>query len=124
MEINEHQIKLSGKANVISGLTNGKNYDLTISDVSVRKIEEVDNDNGTYNRVANLKISELSEVNIISEKEIIKSKKKTTTQSQVLRFIIESVWEKSENGIEKEDFYKKEMSYIIDHYKKTISVDK
>jgi len=124
MEINEHQIKLSGKANVISGLTNGKNYDLTISDVSVRKIEEVDNDNGTYNRVASLKISELSEVNIISEKEIIKSKKKTTTQSQILRFVIESAWEELGNGMEKEDFYKKEMSGIINDYKTLRGIDK
>lgn len=116
MEINEHQIKLSGKANVISGLTNHKTYDLAISNAQVMKIEEIPNDDGTYNRIALLKISELSEVNIIGEGEVIQSKKKKMTQSQYLRLAIERKWEQSGSDLEKEDFYIKEMSRIISEY--------
>jgi len=114
MEINEHQVKLSGKCNVLSGLENGKNYDLTISEAEVRKIEEVPCDDGSYNRVATLRISELSELNIISEKEVVKSKGKKS-QSQILRWKIEQRWEELGEG-EKEDFYIKEMSRIINEY--------
>lgn len=116
MTLNEHQIKLMGKANVISGLENGKSYDITVSDVSVRKIEELDNDNGTYNRVAVLRLSELSEVNIISDKEIIPTKKKKSSQSQVLRMKIEERWEQMGSEMDKEDFYTKEMTRIITNY--------
>ena len=117
MTINEHQIKLSGKANVISGLTNGKTYDLTISEAECRKIEEIPNDDGTCNRIALLRISELSKVNIIGEGEIIQSKKKKLTQSQYLRLAIERKLEQSGSDLEREDFYIKEMTRIISEYK-------
>ena len=116
MEINEHQVKLSGKCNILSGLTNAKTYDLTISNAEVRKIEETPNDDETYNRVAVLKISDLSEINIISEGEIVKSKPKVKTQSQVLRWKIEQKWQDTGSDLEKEDFYIKEMSRIISEY--------
>lgn len=116
MEINEHQLRISGKSNIISGLTIGKNYDLTIGDCECRKIEEVPNDNETCNKIYTLKISEMSEVNIISEKEIIKSKPKVKTQSQVLRWKIEQRWQDTGSDLEKEDFYIKEMSRIISEY--------
>jgi hypothetical protein len=116
LTINENQIKLSGKCNVLSGLKNDKEYDLTISNAQVVKIEEDPLGNGTYNRVAKLKISELSEVNIISEKEIIKSKPKIKTQSQALRWKIEQKWQDTGSDLDKEDFYIKEMSRIITEY--------
>lgn len=116
LKLNENQIRLSGKCNILSGLTNGKTYDLTISNAEVRKVEELPNDNETYNKVFTLRISELSEVNIIGEGEIIQTKKKKGSQSQVLRIKIEERWEQSGSELDKEDFYIKEMAKIINNY--------
>ena len=116
LKLNENQIRLSGKCNVLTGLTNGKTYDLTISNAEVRKVEELPNDNETYNRVATLRINELSEVNIIGEGELIQTKKKKGSQSQVLRMKIEERWEQSGSSLDREDFYTKEMTRIITNY--------
>ena len=116
LKLNENQIRLSGKCNVLTGLTNGKTYDLTISNAEVRKVEELPNDDQTYNRVATLRINELSEVNIIGFGEIIQTKKKKVTQSQVLRMKIEERWEQSGSDLDREDFYIREMSRIITNY--------
>lgn len=115
MDLNENKIRLSGVANIPSGLTNGKSYDLTLKDVEVRKVEEVPNDDGTYDKIFSLKISELSEINIIDERTIITAKKKPSKQSVVLRMVLE---EKARNlGLDTEEYYKKRMSEIIDNEK-------
>lgn len=116
MEINEHVLKISGKANILSGLTIGKNYDITVGDLECRKSEEIPTDNGKVDKIYTLRLSNLSEVSIISENEIIKSTQKTRSQSQVLRWKIEQRWQESGSDLEKEDFYIKEMSRIISNY--------
>ena len=124
MEINEHQIRLTGKANLISGLENGKEYDLTISSADVRKIEEVPNDDGTYNRVATLKISEMSEVNIISEKEVIKSKSKKSA-SQRLRgrsYVWCSENDSINDSTDDEAFYQLIVNKIINNFDLVVEI--
>jgi hypothetical protein len=116
MTINENQLKITGRSNIMSGLTIGKSYDLTIGDCECRKSEEIPNDNETLNKIFTLRLSEMSEVSIISEKEIIKSKPKVKTQSQTLRWKIEQRWQDTGSDLEKEDFYIKEMSRIISEY--------
>ena len=116
MDTNENILKISGRANILSGLFIGKEYDLTIGSVECRKCEEIPTDNGTVDKIYTLRLSNLSEVNIISEKEIIKSKPKVKTQSQALRWKIEQKWQESGSELEKEDFYIKEMSRIISEY--------
>jgi hypothetical protein len=117
MEVNEHVLKISGKANILSGLTIGKNYDITVGDLECRKCEEIPTDSGKVDKTYTLRLSNLSEVNIISEKEVIKSTQKTRSQSQVLRWEIEKRWQESGSELEKEDFYIKEMSRVIRNYK-------
>jgi len=116
LKLNENQLKISGRCNILSGLTLGKNYDLTIGDVECRKSEDIPNDDGTRNVIYTLKLSPLSEVNIIDEKEIIQTKKKKGSQSQVLRMKIEERWEQSGSNLDREDFYIKEMTRIITNY--------
>ena len=116
LTINENKLKISGRCNILSGLTLGKTYDLTLSNAECRKCEEIPNDNESKNKIYTLRISELSEVNVIGEGEIIQSKKKKATQSQVLRMKIEERWEQSGSDLDKEDFYIKEMSRIITNY--------
>lgn len=116
LKLNENQLKISGRCNILSGLTLGKNYDLTIGDVECRKSEDIPNDDGTRNVIYTLKLSSISEVNIIDEKEIIQTKKKKGSQSQVLRMKIEERWEQMGSEMEKEAFYVREMSRIISNY--------
>ena len=116
MEINEYKLKLSGTANLPKPLDLDKEYDLTISCAEVRNSTDNPTQDGMINRVFKLAISEMSEVNIISSKEIIRASKKKFSQSQALRRIIEGRWEEDEQG-DKEDYYKHEMSIIIDEYK-------
>ena len=113
MDINEYKVKLTGTANIPNSLTNGKMYDLTIGNAEVRKVERVPNDDGTENEIASLRISELSEINIISDKGIIPAKKKGS-QARVLRLKIEN--KADELGLDREDFYQKEMIKIINNY--------
>lgn len=116
LKLKENQLKISGRCNILSGLTLGKTYDLTLKDVECRKSEEIPTDDGEKNIIYTLRISNLSEVNVIGEGEIIQTKKKKTTQSQVLRMKIEERWEQSGSELDKEDFYIKEMSRIITNY--------
>lgn len=116
LKLNENQLKISGRCNILSGLTLGKNYDLTIGDVECRKSEDIPNDDGTRNVIYTLKLSPMSEVNIIDEKEIIQTKKKKGSQSQVLRMKIEERWEQMGSEMDKEAFYVREMSRIISNY--------
>ena len=116
MDTNENILKISGRANIISGLSIGKSYDITVSELECRKCEEIPTDNGTVDKIYTLRLSNLSEVNVIGENEIIKSKPKVKTQSQVLRWKIEQRWQDSGSELEKEDFYIKEMARIITDY--------
>ena len=114
--LNENQLKISGRCNILSGLKLGKTYDLSVSNLECRKSEDIPTDDGKKNIIYTLRLSELSEVNIIGEGEIIQTKKKKTTQSQVLRLKIEERWEESGSELDKEDFYKQEMTKIITNY--------
>ena len=116
-EINEYKIKISVTANLPRELKLGKNYDLTVAEVECRTAKEIVNDDGTADKVFTLKISEMSEVGIINEKEIIKARKKGS-QSQVLRLTLRDYWRLyAQNYDEFNDFYCAEMSKIIDKYK-------
>jgi hypothetical protein len=84
MEINEHKIRLSGTANIERPLDMSKTYGFLIDNAEIRKIEALTNDDGTYNKIFHIKISELSQVQIINGKEIIKAKIKGSP-SQKLR---------------------------------------
>lgn len=116
LKLNENQLKISGRCNLLNGLTLGKTYDLTLKDVECRKSEEIPTDDGEKNIIYTLRISNLSEVNVIGEGEIIQTKKKKSSQSQVLRMKIEERWEQMGSEMDKEDFYIKEMTRIITNY--------
>lgn len=114
MEINEYKIKLNGVANIPKELELCKSYTLKITDAEVRAIKDVPNDDNTKNRVFTINISEMSEVYISDEKEIIKARKKGS-QSQVLKFAMRD--KADELGLDREEYYKDQMSKIINKYK-------
>ena len=117
MNLNEIKIKLSGIASIPKELNLSKTYGLEISKAEIRKIEDITNDNGTFDRVFKITISPYSEVLIKSEKEKILGKKKGS-QSQVLRNIIRKLWEQQYSGLmTEEEFYQQELSNTINCYK-------
>ena len=114
MDINEFKIKLTGTANIDQELDNSKTYDLTITNAEVRKKSYDPNDNGTENLTHTIKISELSEINLIGQGEIIKAKKKGS-QAKVLRFIL--MEEADMLGMDREQHYQDEMNLFISQVK-------
>lgn len=114
VKINEYKIKLSGTANIGQELDNSKTYDLTISNAEVRKKSYDPNDDGTENLTHTIKISELSEVNLIGTGEIIKATKKGS-QAKILRFVLMN--EADELGVDREQHYQKEMNILISNVK-------
>lgn len=110
MQLNENKVRLSGTANLSKELELCKSYDLHITEAEVRKSLDVPNDNGTFDRVYTLLISELSSIQIISERETIKARKKGS-QAQMFRAILNH--EADELGQDREEYYKKEMTILI-----------
>jgi len=121
MNLNEQKIRLSGVANILKELQLNKSYDLTLTKAEIREIKDIPNDDGTFDRIFKLTISELSEVNVITENDIIKCKKKGS-QSQMLRRVLMELWEQQYQGeTDFDSFYKKEIGKTIEVYKEQIN---
>lgn len=114
MEINEYKIRLSGTANIPRELKNTDTYDLTISNAVIDGKSFKPNEDGTENLIHSVKISEMSEVNLIGVGDIIPAKKKGS-QSAVLHW--ELCKEADELGIDREEHYKSEMTKFISEVK-------
>ena len=110
MLVNEYRLKLGGSANLSKELELTKNYDLVIKNAEVRKVEDLPNDNGTLDRQFTVKISELSEIQLIGERDAIGAKKKGS-QAQVLRFTLQQ--KADELGEDRESYYQRRMNEII-----------
>lgn len=113
MNLNEHKIQLSGRANIMDAIDLGSNADIVIKNADVRKSEMRDNDDGSYDQIYHIKISELSEVVIVCNGKTVKNKEKKS-QSQALRMAIRDLWKRSGEPGDSEDFYKEKMSLLID----------
>lgn len=117
--INENKIKLSGMANLSKPpLRTNIFVDLTFKKATLTgDIDLRDNEDGTHDQIFKIKITPETEINILAENEIISARKKGS-QSQVLRNVIKEYWEQQKMGdIEFEDYYKQEMSKIINEIK-------
>jgi len=114
LEINERKIQITGKANIPVDLKESSEYDLTIGCVETDGSSSKPNQDGTKDVTFKLKISEKSEINIISEKSVIKAVKKGS-QSKLQRYLIQQLAEKYDE--EPEAYYIKRMTANIDRLK-------
>lgn len=112
--INEYKIKLTGTANITKELDNTSVYDLTITNAEVRKKSLDPNDDGSENLTHTIKISEMSEINLIGREEVLSAKKKGS-QSKVLRWELQK--EADNLGVDREQHYQEEMSKLINEIK-------
>lgn len=117
LEIDEYKIRLSGTANISRPLKEDSCVDLTVGAVDVVDVTNPVNNNGTKNQIFKLKISEKSEINIISEKDIIRAVRKGS-QSKLQRYLIEQLAEKYDE--EPEVYYIKRMTENISKLKKEL----
>jgi hypothetical protein len=102
-----NMVKMSWRVNIPSPLRLQKEYDLTIGNVECRKVEDVPNDDWSISKIFTLKISWLSEVNIISERELVQSQKKWS-QSQLQKLLILDIADKL--WVDRESYYTQRMS--------------
>lgn len=107
--INEHVIKLSGKATLLEPIDLSHNYKVQVEG-SVVETSDADNQDGTYTRYYKFKpvlVSVLKETG-----ETIKAKD-TRSRSQQLRSAIFKEWRTLNENISFEDYYDAEMLKLI-----------
>lgn len=117
LKLNESKIRLGGTANIAKPLELGNTYDLTIKDVECREVKDLPNDDGTKNVVSLLRISELSTVTVISEKEAVVASKQGS-QSQMVRWLDNQIAD--EEGADREIHYKEYMDREIENKKEQL----
>lgn len=111
-KITEHVIKLSGKATLLEPIDISKKYKVEV-DGSVISTTDEDNQDGSYTRYYKYQpvlvrvLGDLGEV--IKAKDIRK-------WSQKLRAVITHRWEESQEPIDSEEYYDREMSRIVKAY--------
>ena len=109
MEVNEHIIRLSGRATLPSPLDMAKTYNVTLSG-EVVSITESNNQNGTCDKIYTFKPVLVEVVN--ERGEAIKSKD-TRSMSKKLRACLYKEWKDSGSELSDEDYYSQRMSEII-----------
>jgi hypothetical protein len=91
MEVNEHILSISGKASTQEPLELGQDYRVTIEG-TITSQTDVDNDNGTKNRINKLKPRLVEE--IVHKGRVIKVKDKSSTsqKNRARHFIWQQEW--------------------------------
>lgn len=112
MTINEHILKISGKATLPKELSLGHNYKIT-TDGEITTITDSTNQDGTLDKIYKFEPI-LCEI-LGDNGESIKAKD-TRKRSQQLRSVIVRNWRESNSALEQDDFYDREMLGLIKRY--------
>jgi hypothetical protein len=113
-EINEYQLRITGKLNLPIKLEIDKTYDFTCKGLDIVGSSDNSNNNGSVNRCFKGVISEMSEMVIVGGKEIIRaSKKKSASQRLRGRAFI---WCEENDMTSPEDFYQLITNKIINNF--------
>lgn len=115
--LNERKTKISGTVVIPEELELGGIYNLFLKEVEVRSAEDCSNDDDTYDRVFKIRFNEFSDVVLEGKGKRIVGKKKNASQSQVLRWTLQQLWEQADTQQEFEDYYSEQMSKIIEYLK-------
>ena len=107
--INEHVIKLTGKASLPEALIIGENYRMTMNGTVTAKTES-DNHDGTSILYYKFEPINVELVNDLGES--IRSRD-TRSNSVLLRSLLWKRWKDSGSGIEFEDFYDGVMNQVM-----------
>jgi len=112
--INENKIKLSGTLNIPKELETNITLDLKINNVDCLDYRLVNKQDGTYDRVYNVKVSELSQVELITSKESIKAEKKKSVSKRIRGRAY--IWCQENDMTDPETFYQTIGNKIINNF--------
>lgn len=101
MEISNHVLKLTGKAELPKAIEIGVNYHIALSG-SVRTATDADNDNGTLTRIYTFKPVKIELLNELGETIKLKD---TRSNSQLLRSLLYKKWTNAASPLSFDDFY-------------------
>jgi hypothetical protein len=113
-KINELKVKLSGTVNIPREILTNAIIDLKINRADCLDYRLINNQDGSFNKIFNVKISELSEVEFISDREKIEGNKKKSA-SQRLRGRA-YVWTAENDSTDPEMFYQTIVNKIINNF--------
>lgn len=112
--INELKVKLSGTVNIPRELLTNATLDLKIINVDCLDYRLFNRQDGSYDKIFNVKVSELSHVEFIKDKEkMIGEKKKSASQRLRGRAFI---WCEENDMTSPEDFYQMITNKIINNF--------
>jgi hypothetical protein len=113
-KINELKVKLSGMVNVPRELLTNSTLDLKINNADCLDYRLKNNQDGSFNKVYSVKVSELSQVEFIKDKEkMIGEKKKSASQRLRGRAFI---WCEENDMTDPEAFYQLITNKIIQNF--------
>jgi len=109
MELNEHIVKLQGKANIPKELLMGRSYSMSMTG-AVDNISDSDNEDGTFDRLYRFRplVAEIMSDN----GETMKTKEMRSWGKQ-MRAAIWHEWKESNEPVSEEDFYSDRMRGLI-----------
>ena len=108
-EINDYILKLTGKVSILESLELGHNYQIKI-DSTVTQVTDVDNNDGTLNRVYKIEpiIGEITKDN--GETLKIKDARKNSEKIRNRSF---AVWSSKSTKIDSDEMYNKVTNWIL-----------
>lgn len=107
--INEHVIKLSGKATLLEPLDLSRSFKLEV-DGAVIESSDADNQDGTFTRSYKFKPTIIKVLNDNGE---VTRTKDTRSMSQQMRAVLTREWRESNETITAEEYYEREMKILI-----------
>ena len=109
-KINEHVIKIQGKATLLEPLDLSHNFKVEV-DGAVTDVTDSDNDDGSFTRTYKFKPTI---VKILKDNGEVTRTKDTRSRSQQMRAVITREWrEKPEETLTVEEYYEKRMLGLI-----------
>jgi len=113
-EINEYKLRIQGSLNLPLKLEIDKSYDFTCTGLDIIGSSDTSNQDGSVNRTFKGKISEMSEINLLSGKDVIRATQKKSA-SQRLRGRA-YVWTAENDSTDPEMFYQTIVNKIINNF--------
>ena len=113
-KINELKVKLSGTVTIPREILTNATIDLKINRADCLDYRVINNHDGSFYKVYNVKISEISEVEFISDREKIEGNKKKSA-SQRLRGRA-YIWTAEKDDTDPEMFYQMIVNKIINNF--------
>jgi hypothetical protein len=113
-KISELKVKLSGTVNIPREILTNATIDLKINRADCLDYRVINNHDGSFYKVYNVKISELSEVEFITDREKIEGNKKKSA-SQRLRGRA-YIWTAENDDTDPEMFYQMIVNKIINNF--------